>query len=334
MRWSLAVWVSGAVITAWVLVLLILGISDYLGRGIKVSRCTFSNSDDISDTPQDTESEESDDLPARLARIDSVCEKYADLLWTDPTDDRASWDRKYCGRDVCSFYLVERRRFGFCPIPKAATSSLKTLILEAERIKDPGDNADEIFLEFKKRFPSVLPCPHWDKKLGSEYGKLIIVRHPFERLVSAYVDKIRTTDPFIPGAKAMYKHGFVGKGPNGTFTFSEFVSNILKEPVEKWDEHWAPFTTRCRPCSMRYNVIAKVETLDQDLKTLLPRIGLPRWTFPARNVKTRSNESSRKEFSHYISELPRQQLLQLHAIYMYDFELFGYKLAGYTDPVL
>ncbi|KAH9380825.1 hypothetical protein HPB48_021356 [Haemaphysalis longicornis] len=225
-------------------------------------------------------------------------------------------------------------RFGFCPIPKAATSSLKTLILEAERIKDPGDNADEIFLEFKKRFPSVLPCPHWDKKLGSEYGKLIIVRHPFERLVSAYVDKIRTTDPFIPGAKAMYKHGFVGKGPNGTFTFSEFVSNILKEPVEKWDEHWAPFTTRCRPCSMRYNVIAKVETLDQDLKTLLPRIGLQRWTFPARNVKTRSNESSRKEFSHYISELPRQQLLQLHAIYMYDFELFGYKLAGYTDPVL
>lgn len=306
----------------------------YLRHGIRVSGYMFTAHDFLFGPNTNTASEELDDLPSRLTRIASVCKKYEAHLRESKTDSRASWRHPYCDRETCSFHLVEKHRFGFCPIPKAATSSLKTLILAAEHIKDPGDDPDDIFNAFKARFPSVAPSTYWAEELGSQYTKLIVVRHPFGRLVSAYVDKILTTHPSIPGAKAMYKRGFVGKGPSGTFTFAEFVNNILKLPLKDWDPHWAPFTPRCRPCSMRYDVIVKVETLDQDLEALLPRMGLAAWSFPKRNVKARRKDTRRQTAAEYFSELSRQQVLQLYAIYMYDFELFGYKLEGFTDPVL
>ncbi|XP_077529737.1 carbohydrate sulfotransferase 10-like [Haemaphysalis longicornis] len=263
-----------------------------------------------------------------------MCKKYAGLQCNDTTGQNTRRDYLHCGRGQPSFYLVRNRRFGFCSIPKTASSSLKALILKAEHFKDPGDDADQIFFKFQKWFKPVLPSTVWENKLGSAYIKLLVVRHPFERLVSAYVDKVRTTRPFLPSVKQMYKNGFVGKGPNGTFTFGEFVNYILELPADKWDNHWAPFTPRCRPCSMRYNVIARVETLDRDLEAFLPRIGLSGWSLPKRNVKAQKNGSLTREIPQYFSEVSRQQMLRLHAIYMYDFELFGYRLEGYTDPVL
>ncbi|KAH9382010.1 hypothetical protein HPB48_005458 [Haemaphysalis longicornis] len=134
---------------------------------------------------------------------------------------------------------------------RPATSSLKTILLEAEGINDPGHNADQIFRRFHRHFPRECPSADLATRLGSEYTKLVVVRHPFDRLVSAYVDKIRTTHPVIKAARKIYEDGFNNTGPNGTLTFSEFVDFILMQPVEKWDQHWAPFTALCRPCSMR-----------------------------------------------------------------------------------
>lgn len=319
---------------ALVVVLLTLEGTAYVRHLIKVSRCFLNSHNDQRDAVKNISTNEVDNLKSRLALIESMCDKYGPVLCEDPSDQNKSTNPFYCGDGTSSFYLVNSQRFGYCPIPKAATSSLKTILLEAEGIKDPGDNADRIFATFYRQFPRVHPSMDLARKLGSEYTKLIVVRHPFDRLVSAYVDKIRTTHPFLTAAKKIYEDGLIGKGPNGTFTFREFVNIILKQPVEKWDEHWAPFTALCRPCSMRYDVIAKVETLDEDLKALLPRIGLSGWSLPERNVKTRSNDSRQQAVAQHLLELSRQQLLQLHAIYMYDFELFGYKLQGYTDPVL
>ncbi|KAH9379592.1 hypothetical protein HPB48_023141 [Haemaphysalis longicornis] len=180
-----------------------------------------------------------------------MCKKYGAILCEGPSDPSRSINPLYCGHGASTFYLVYSRRFGYCPVPKAATSSLKTLLLKAEGINGPGGNADRIFAAFYRQFPRVHPSADLATQLGYEYTKLIVVRHPFDRLVSAYVDKIRTTHPLIRVAKKIYKGGFIYNGPNGTLTFSDNVEFILRQPVEKWDQHWAPFTALCRPCSMR-----------------------------------------------------------------------------------
>ncbi|KAL3208798.1 hypothetical protein MRX96_038819 [Rhipicephalus microplus] len=223
-----------------------------------------------------------DDLDERLRRINTYCEKYVDVLQEyERWDDSLIKSSVSCAGGPRSLYLVDNRRFAFCAVPKAATSSIKALILLAQ-------NASA---------------------------------------------KFEQSRPKLSAVKHLYKGGFSGRGPNGTYTFAEFVKIILNMPVQKWDSHWAPYTTRCRPCTMRYNLIVKVETLDRDLEFLLPIIGLAGWSFPKMNAKetyNRTDEGSKE----YFAELTRQQVLQLHAIYMYDFEFFGYTLKDYATPVL
>ncbi|XP_070383321.1 carbohydrate sulfotransferase 11-like [Dermacentor albipictus] len=280
-------------------------------------------------------SSKGDDMAARVARLDSVCKKYAESFEDDTHDNRTNSDHSNCTVAVCCLHLMTKHNFSFCTVPKAASTSLRTLYLQVEYGKNPVDNPEATFVDFEHRTRAVFPSAYWRDRLGSSYTKLVIVRHPFERLVSAYVHRVRTTMPSTEGATRMYRRGFVGHGPNGTFTFREFVENILQDPVSDWDVHWAPYTTRCRPCSVRYNMIVKVETLDKDMEHVLPHIGLTGWKFPIRNVHSPTQERAAQEsFRRHFSELSRQQVLQLYAIYVYDFELFGYRLQGYSSPVM
>ncbi|KAH9382009.1 hypothetical protein HPB48_005457 [Haemaphysalis longicornis] len=217
----------------------------------QVSPSFLNGHKDQGDAVKNTSTGEVDNLGRRLALIESMCKKYGPILCEGPSDPSTSINPLYCGHAASSFYFVHSRRFGYCPVPKAATSSLKTILLEAEGIEDPGHNADQIFRRFHRYFPHERPSADLATRLGSEYTKLVVVRHPFDRLVSAYVDKIRTTHPVIKAARKIYEDGFNNTGPNGTLTFSEFVDFILMQPVEKWDQHWSPFTALCRPCSMR-----------------------------------------------------------------------------------
>ncbi|XP_050046944.1 carbohydrate sulfotransferase 9-like [Dermacentor andersoni] len=300
----------------------------------KLSPCDCSASVDRTVYPGEKEKlSEMDDLARRLGRIEAYCKKYAGILQAESSvDHSANVSSSMCARDPRSLYLVDTRRFAFCSIPKAATSSIKALVLLAENVSAVATDADGIYKAFRRRFRVLCPSAYVRDHLVTNYTKAIIVRHPFERLVSAYVNKIRTARPKITGARRMYKSGFRGSGPNGTFTFAEFVNIILNTSAVTWDPHWAPYTRRCRPCTMRYDIILKVESLDRDLASLLPRIGLAGWSFPKKNTKTVAEESD-ADSAHYFAELTRQQVLLLHAIYMYDFELFGYTLSGYATPV-
>ncbi|KAH6923507.1 hypothetical protein HPB50_001969 [Hyalomma asiaticum] len=300
---------------------------------MQLFRCDCRSSDGQAST-RGVEHGDADDLAGRLRRIETYCEKYAGILQPDDSwDDASNKSTAVCRHGPRSLYIVDARRFAFCAVPKAATSSIKALILSAENVSAKVRDADGIFRAFRRRFRFLCPSAYVRDRVVANYTKVVIVRHPFERLVSAYLNKVRTTRPTVNGAKEIYKDGFRGSGPNGTFTFGEFVKIILNASVDSWDPHWAPYTTRCRPCTMRYDVIVKVETLQRDLRFLLLKIGLAGWAFPKKNAKTDSKDAG-GDSKHYLAELTRQQMLQLHAIYMYDFEFFGYTLKDYTTPVL
>ena len=93
------------------------------------------------------------------------------------------------------------------------------------------------------------------------------MRHPFERIVSAYQDKI------VDNKKKHLKHLL---GMFGGVSFVHFVKMILDKGAKYCQEmnqcllnyHWRPFISRCGYCDVPYNIIVKTETLQEDQKYL------------------------------------------------------------------
>ncbi|KAB7494324.1 Carbohydrate sulfotransferase 12 [Armadillidium nasatum] len=103
------------------------------------------------------------------------------------------------------------------------------------------------------------------KVLNENYTSLLIIRDPFERLLSAYKDKIESTsndyfNPFICNISKSKKDAF----GNCRATFPDFVDFIISEQEEgrQPNEHWATYDEFCSPCQVRFDYVLKFEHLD------------------------------------------------------------------------
>lgn len=100
----------------------------------------------------------------------------------------------------------------------------------------------------------------------------LIVRHPFERLLSAYRDKLQFALPHTLhqklGNQIIRKYRKKRKVHGEKLTrwprFSEFVNFLIDEWLggKELDMHWTPITTFCTPCQVKFDIIAKFETIN------------------------------------------------------------------------
>ena len=110
---------------------------------------------------------------------------------------------------------------------------------------------------------------------------MILVRSPFERVVSAYNDKMKIDSPgftptgFEPISRGI-REGYCKFRANetersmigdGTATFEDFVNFLvrLRSPSE-FDSHWMQFEHVCDPCNAGYDVIMKFDTYQDDFR--------------------------------------------------------------------
>lgn len=167
----------------------------------------------------------------------------------------------------------------------------------------------------------------------SNYTSFIMVREPFERLLSAYRNKLEDN---MPSAK--YFQARIGRyiiknyRPNATETdlkngdnvsFYEFVKYLIKEGInnDTTNEHWKPINQLCYPCSINYTFIGKYENFEEDSLVILNMVNASDVLFP----HTRSGHTNKK-LREYMRQLSLSDIQKLYKMYELDFKLFDYNL--------
>ena len=171
-----------------------------------------------------------------------------------------------------------------------------------------------------------------DYKLTT-YSKLIVVRHPFDRLMSAYSNKFVEEGYY---SKAFAKHILKEFADRVTYdshgimriSLNQFLFLISKYYYRGFlDRHWQSYYDLCHPCDVHYDKIIKLETLDEDISAFTRHYtdddtGTAA-TFPALNM-ARNDDNKLAEVTRIFSKVDRGIIKALLEIYHKDFELFGY----------
>ncbi|XP_076813769.1 carbohydrate sulfotransferase 11-like [Clavelina lepadiformis] len=227
--------------------------------------------------------------------------------------------------------IYEKYKLAYCFIPKSGCSNMKKLMLDIEGYNTTTLKNAEIHDVSRKYLRKGTP----NNILKENYLKLIMVRQPYERLVSSYNDKIRFpyNDQFSKFSKMMkelYGNTSQVQDTESTPSFEEFVKYVSDGRNQGFknggEMHWNTYTSLCNPCHVEYDVILHLETIKDDVRYLLRLIGAPdAYDFSRGYSKGgQSMTEQRNYLEKYFKQLTSSQKDKLYKAYEYDFKLFGY----------
>merc|ERR1740139_1216922 len=160
-----------------------------------------------------------------------------------------------------------------CLLAKVASTRLKLLLLKSARVPrfpdvTPGD-ADRFDTDpHGETLPdsvSGVGDEEWRTLVGSTSApRYIVVRNPFTRLLSGYLDKVeRSPQP------TKWPSGF-----NGSGGFAAFVRAVVAEPPPTLNKHFAPQSGQCGlTAGIRYTALRLEEATPQGSFCKRPRAG-------------------------------------------------------------
>ncbi|XP_054476514.1 carbohydrate sulfotransferase 8-like [Anoplopoma fimbria] len=238
-------------------------------------------------------------------------------------------------RQVSRVFVEDRSRLLYCEVPKAGCSNWKRVLMvlrgSAASTLDIPHNAAHYANHLRR-------LENYDhagiaERLRS-FTKLLFVREPFERLVSAFRDKFESPNsyyhpvfgrPIISRYRANATRTALRTGAG--VTFREFVQYLLdvRRPVGM-DIHWEPVSQLCHPCLLRYNFIGKFESLEEEANFLLRSVGAPRnLTFPDfKDRNPRAERTSSTITQRYFSQLNSTERQKAFDFYYMDYLMFNY----------
>jgi len=248
---------------------------------------------------------------------------------------KPAWQKLYCSKE---------QHLSFCPVYKAAsTFLLKKMLLVAPSgkydkvtVKHLDDQAN---LLARKEFGYLESWDKYPEFTSPPATTAIFVRHPFERILSAFRDKLE--DPHLTGRRPNeYYYSKYGRrivmhyrkekitGPSFKYPrFSEFLDYLLDKDLRQDDEHWAPFYKECTPCHINYTFVGHFETLYWDVHLLAHETDLVQlWDDPTDYFQSSTYLSVSRS---YFSKVKKDVIRRLYKRYKIDFELFGYSPEEY-----
>ncbi|NXX77852.1 CHST9 sulfotransferase, partial [Urocolius indicus] len=234
--------------------------------------------------------------------------------------------------NVASQLFVEHRhKFVYCEVPKVGCSNWKRTIFILQG--DLKAEASEIEHDHIHQTPLIRKLvsypPATQNNVLNNYTKVMFTRHPLERLVSAYRDKLLHFEPFYSITVANEIRAMFRKHRNSTgkVSFQEFVTFILSKPPSSLDIHWKPMFLLCDPCNVHYDVLGKYETLGSDSEHVLEAIGAPAGLHYPSVKRYGSEKRTTGDITlEYLRQLNSEQIEKIKKLYQMDFVLFNYTM--------
>ena len=251
------------------------------------------------------------------------------------------------------------RMMAYCPVPKAASTTWRNTFANMNLIED---------VDIRKRSKKL--CSKKNCFRANRFGdlaqlnslnivKFIFVRHPFERLASAYNDKFviyRNATGFQKDVKLgefylnkirSYQENYMNMTSSNLcfadsyleftfFCFIEYVldstnnEKLLSHVYSPIQIHWWPFTEICRVCDVQYDLIGHIENFHEDLQILLTKFHDNKFLIELYKNKTKSHctanciEKTNETYLKYFQQLTKGTIMRLYRIYKNDFEFGGY----------
>lgn len=219
-----------------------------------------------------------------------------------------------------SLHLSLLYRYVFVENPKVGCSTIK-LILQRIELNDPGYGFDDpLDVHVRKYSPLLRPV-----QLGKisellqekELFKFCFVRNPYSRLLSVYLDKINDNHVF-KGVIAEQ----LGRGPDkaeNEISFGEFVSVVSRQSVAEMNHHWRTQYYQTYQDEMKYDVIGRFESFEEDLRTVLSRITPEYEQFLTTN-RPHKTDADKLITQYYTDEIEES----VYTTFKTDFEHFEY----------
>jgi hypothetical protein len=181
----------------------------------------------------------------------------------------------------------------------------------------------------------------------------MVVRNPYLRLYSAYLQRTVAMQDFLHNysrhsdttRKIIDRHLNLEKKHGSIFlSFERFLqmlvliknTTLLPLPHMRQDPHFTSVWDLCHPCGIRYDYIAKFETLSSDSHLILPLLN--ETTFPhfnrakghllGRNLVNVSVLDPIKA----IGQTPWHILSDIATVYQEDLDIFAYGLQSNKTP--
>ncbi|XP_067950900.1 carbohydrate sulfotransferase 10-like [Watersipora subatra] len=213
----------------------------------------------------------------------------------------------------------------YCATPKCASTTWKTYLMNDLKINWTIDTHQAATnLGVATMFPKEMPAFKDFLEFYRPANRLIIVRNPWARLVSAYEDKI--VDSHWTLKKLCIAYEDYKSVAAVTFdVFIDCLTHSMRDVV--WNPHVNPLTSLCGVCQMDYNIIVKLEEMYDAEPYIFKKLKFS--TKPKYNP-LRKGKYNKTYASHY-KIVSQENIQRLYDIYKSDIEIFSYPSSPFDE---
>ena len=228
----------------------------------------------------------------------------------------------------------DKHRMLYCPIPKVACSTFKHLLIDSSGIAHAADinvHVKSVQESFGIKTLASYSQAEINYRLDN-YFKFLVVRHPFDRLMSTFHEKFDGNPlnyaTFYSDVVEEHFGDYMARDSRDRIlvNVSQFLELVATEPIRFYDRHWKSYHRYCHPCSIQYDHVVYLETLEDDIGTVMDHfknlIGT-KSVLSYHNMKRNASDRL-EEVYRVFSDLRPEIMARLMYIYEPDFDVFGY----------
>eukprot|EP00066_Takifugu_rubripes_P018616 XP_011607882.1 PREDICTED: carbohydrate sulfotransferase 8 [Takifugu rubripes] len=268
-----------------------------------------------------------DIMYARRKLVKEICAKY-----------KSNISKTITPHHVKHLYVEDKYMLLYCQVPKAGCSNWKRTLMVLAGQAPNAHSIKHDTVHYGHHLKTLDSFNHQEIMHRLEtYTKIMFVREPLERMVSAYRDKFENPNnyyhslfgkPIISKYRANPSSEALKTGSG--VIFKEFVQYLLDvhRPVGM-DIHWEQMNQLCNPCLIDYDFIGKFENMNEESDFVLrltgapPNVTLP--SFKDRNpTDTRTSMQLTQKYFSQVGMLEKQRV--------YDFYYMDYLMFNYSKP--